>query len=83
MTNTETSNLEATLQQVNALEAAGADLIRVSCPDKESTKALKSIIQKTKVPIIADIHFHSQRAIEAAEAGASCLRINPGNIGNT
>jgi (E)-4-hydroxy-3-methylbut-2-enyl-diphosphate synthase len=81
MTNTETSNLEATLKQINALETAGADLIRVSCPDKESTKALKYIVQKTKVPIIADIHFHSQRAIEAAEAGASCLRINPGNIG--
>ena len=81
MTNTETSNLEATLQQVGALENAGADLIRVSCPDKESTKALKYIVQKTKVPIIADIHFHSQRAIEAAEAGASRLRINPGNIG--
>ena len=81
MTNTETSNLEATLKQINALETAGADLIRVSCPDKESTKALKYIVQKTKVPIIADIHFHSQRAIEAAEAGAACLRINPGNIG--
>ena len=81
MTNTETSNLEATLKQINALETAGADLIRVSCPDKESTKALKNIVQKTKIPIIADIHFHSQRAIEAAEAGASCLRINPGNIG--
>ena len=81
MTNTETHNLEATIQQVTDLENAGADLIRVSCPDEKSTKALKKIVEKAKVPIIADIHFHSQRAIEAAEAGASCLRINPGNIG--
>ena len=82
MTNTVTHNLEATLKQVDALEKAGADLIRVSCPDESSTKALKKIVGKAKVPIIADIHFHSQRAIEAAEAGAACLRINPGNIGN-
>ncbi len=81
MTNTATHNLEATVDQINALEKAGADLIRVSCPDEKSTKALKKIVEKAKVPIIADIHFHSQRAIEAAEAGASCLRINPGNIG--
>ena len=82
MTNTVTHNLEATLKQIVALEKAGADLIRVSCPDESSTKALKKIVGKAKVPIIADIHFHSQRAIEAAEAGAACLRINPGNIGN-
>ena len=81
MTNTVTHNLEATIQQITDLENAGADLIRVSCPDEKSTKALKKIVEKAKVPIIADIHFHSQRAIEAAEAGASCLRINPGNIG--
>ena len=82
MTNTVTHNLEATLKQIVALEKAGADLIRVSCPDESSTKALKKIVGKAKVPIIADIHFHNQRAIEAAEAGAACLRINPGNIGN-
>ena len=82
MTNTVTHNLEATLKQIIALEKAGADLIRVSCPDESSTKALKKIVGKAKVPIIADIHFHNQRAIEAAEAGAACLRINPGNIGN-
>ncbi|RPH07040.1 MAG: flavodoxin-dependent (E)-4-hydroxy-3-methylbut-2-enyl-diphosphate synthase [Alphaproteobacteria bacterium TMED93] len=82
MTNTVTHNLEKTLKQIVALEKAGADLIRVSCPDESSTKALKKIVGKAKVPIIADIHFHSQRAIEAAEAGAACLRINPGNIGN-
>ncbi len=82
MTNTVTHNLEATLKQIIALEKAGADLIRVSCPDESSTKALKKIVVKAKVPIIADIHFHSQRAIEAAEAGAACLIINPGNIGN-
>ena len=82
MTNTLTSNLDATCSQIYDLERAGADLIRVSCPDEKSTKALKEIVRKAKVPIIADIHFHSQRAIEAADAGASCLRINPGNIGN-
>ena len=81
MTNTLTSDLVATTKQILDLEKAGADLIRVSCPDKNSTKALKTIVEKSKVPIIADIHFHSQRAIEAAEAGAACLRINPGNIG--
>ncbi len=83
MTNTATSNLEATLKQIKDLEEAGADIIRVSCPDEKSTKALKILVEKVKVPLIADIHFHSQRAIEAAEAGASCLRINPGNIGNS
>jgi len=83
MTNTATSNLEETLKQIDELEEAGADIIRVSCPDEKSTKALKILVEKAKVPLIADIHFHSQRAIEAAEAGASCLRINPGNIGNS
>ena len=81
MTNTLTSNLVSTTKQIQELEEAGADLIRVSCPDEKSTKALKTIVESSKVPIIADIHFHSQRAIEAAEAGAACLRINPGNIG--
>lgn len=82
MTNTQTKNIKSTINQINDLVIAGADLVRVSCPDKDSTKALKKIISKVKVPIIADIHFHYHRGIEAAEAGASCLRINPGNIGN-
>ena len=82
MTNTETSNAELTIEQIKKLEDAGADLVRVSCPDIDSTRALKKIISTVKVPIIADIHFHYQRALEAADAGASCLRINPGNIGN-
>jgi (E)-4-hydroxy-3-methylbut-2-enyl-diphosphate synthase len=81
MTNTLTSDAEATIAQVRALEDAGADIVRVSCPDEDSTKALKAIVQAAKVPIVADIHFHYKRAIEAAEAGAACLRINPGNIG--
>jgi (E)-4-hydroxy-3-methylbut-2-enyl-diphosphate synthase len=82
MTNTVTSNARATIDQVRALEEAGADIVRVSCPDEDSTKALKAIVKAAKVPIVADIHFHYKRAIEAAEAGAACLRINPGNIGN-
>jgi len=82
MTNTVTSDARATIAQVRALEDAGADIVRVSCPDEESTKALKLIVNAAKVPIVADIHFHYKRAIEAAEAGAACLRINPGNIGN-
>ncbi|OHC74479.1 MAG: 4-hydroxy-3-methylbut-2-en-1-yl diphosphate synthase [Rhodospirillales bacterium RIFCSPLOWO2_12_FULL_58_28] len=82
MTNTLTADARATIAQVRALEAVGADIVRVSCPDKESTAALKEIIRLVKVPIIADIHFHHRRAIEAAEAGAACLRINPGNIGS-
>lgn len=81
MTNTLTSDAKATVNQIRALEIAGADLVRVSCPDKESTEALKKIVPEVTVPIIADIHFHYKRAIEAAEAGAACLRINPGNIG--
>ena len=82
MTNTNTSDVLATVKQVKQLEEAGADLVRISCPDGDSTKALKKIIPDCIVPIVADIHFHYKRAIEAAEAGASCLRINPGNIGN-
>ncbi len=82
MTNTKTSDANKTISQVKELEDAGADLVRISCPDKDSTESLREIIKSIKVPIIADIHFHYKRAIEAAEAGASCLRINPGNIGS-
>ena len=82
MTNTLTTNVKETVNQINQLEQAGADIVRVSCPDKESTGALKKIINEINVPIVADIHFHYKRAIEAAENGASCLRINPGNIGS-
>jgi len=82
MTNTLTSDARATIEQVRALEEAGADIVRVSCPDEDSTKALKAIVKASKVPIVADIHFHYKRAIEAAQAGAACLRINPGNIGS-
>ncbi len=82
MTNTLTTNVKDTIAQIHALEKAGADIVRVSCPDEDSTKALKEIIKEVKVPIVADIHFHYKRAIEAAEMGASCLRINPGNIGS-
>lgn len=82
MTNTNTVDYIATIKQIHALEKAGVDIVRVSCPDKESTTALKKIIPEVQVPIIADIHFHYRRAIEAAEAGAACLRINPGNIGS-
>ena len=82
MTNTLTKNIKKTVNQINQISEIGADLVRVSCPDEDSTKALKEIIKNVSVPIIADIHFHYKRAIEAAENGASCLRINPGNIGN-
>ena len=82
MTNTLTTNIKGTINQIHSLEDAGADIVRVSCPDEESTKALKEIIKEVTVPIVADIHFHYKRAIEAAEMGASCLRINPGNIGD-
>ncbi len=81
MTNTLTTDIKGTINQIHSLEDAGADIVRVSCPDEESTRALKEIIKETSVPIVADIHFHYKRAIEAAEMGASCLRINPGNIG--
>jgi (E)-4-hydroxy-3-methylbut-2-enyl-diphosphate synthase len=83
MTNTLTSDADATIAQVQACAEAGADIVRVSCPDKESTAALKQIVRAVDVPIVADIHFHYKRAIEAAEAGAACLRINPGNIGSS
>ena len=82
MTNTLTTNVKATINQINKLKDEGADLVRVSCPDKESTHALKKIIHSTNIPIIADIHYHFKRAIEAAQNGADCLRINPGNIGD-
>ncbi len=82
MTNTPTQDVEATLGQIEAAAKAGADIVRVSCPDQESTSALKQIVDQSSVPIVADIHFHYRRGLEAAEAGAACLRINPGNIGN-
>ena len=82
MTNTLTTDVKATINQIHSLEEAGADIVRVSCPDEDSTKALKDIVKEVKVPIVADIHFHYKRAIEAAKMGASCLRINPGNIGS-
>ena len=82
MTNTVTSDIKATIDQVQRLEDAGADIVRISCPDEDSTKALSDIVKAVHIPIVADIHFHYRRAIEAAEAGAACLRINPGNIGS-
>ena len=81
MTNTLTKDVKETVTQIQQIEEAGADIVRVSCPDEDSTKALKDIIKNTSIPIVADIHFHYKRAIEAAESGAACLRINPGNIG--
>ena len=82
MTNTPTSDANATIDQIRRCEEAGADIIRVSCPDVASTEALRTIVREAKVPIVADIHFHYKRALEAADAGAACLRINPGNIGS-
>ncbi len=82
MTNTPTTDVKATVKQILDLEAAGADIVRVSCPDEESSAALKEIVKEVNVPIVADIHFHYKRGIEAAENGAACLRINPGNIGS-
>jgi len=82
MTNTLTSDAGATIDQIRQVEEAGADIVRVSCPDEESTAALPEIVRAAKIPIVADIHFHYKRAIEAAKAGAACLRINPGNIGS-
>ena len=82
MTNTLTTDIKSTINQINEIHEEGADIVRVSCPDKESTKALKEITRNVKLPVIADIHFHYKRAIEAAENGAKCLRINPGNIGD-
>ena len=81
MTNTLTTDVAATIAQVQAAAEAGADIVRVSVPDVESSRALKEIVAESPVPIVADIHFHYKRGIEAAEAGAACLRINPGNIG--
>jgi (E)-4-hydroxy-3-methylbut-2-enyl-diphosphate synthase len=83
MTNTLTSDAKATIDQIRRCEEAGVDIIRVSCPDVESTTALKQIVRASRVPIVADIHFHYKRALEAADAGAACLRINPGNIGSS
>ena len=81
MTNTLTTDIKATIKQINDIHNEGADLVRVSCPDESSSKSLKEIVKEVNIPVIADIHFHYKRAIEAAENGASCLRINPGNIG--
>lgn len=82
MTNTSTKDINKTINQINQISEVGADIVRVSCPDEDSTKALKEIVKHVSIPIVADIHFHYKRAIEAAENGAKCLRINPGNIGN-
>ncbi len=82
MTNTPTTDAVATLNQIRQLEEAGADIVRVSCPDEDSTAAFRTIAREAKVPLVADIHFHYKRGIEAAQAGAACLRINPGNIGS-
>ena len=82
MTNTLTTDVAGTLDQIRRIEEAGADIVRVSCPDEDSTKALKDIVKGSNIPIVADIHFHYKRGIEAAEAGAACLRINPANIGS-
>ena len=82
MTNTLTSDVKSTIKQIQEIQSEGADIVRVSCPDESSSKALKEITKHVSIPIVADIHFHYKRAIEAAENGASCLRINPGNIGD-
>ncbi len=83
MTNTLTTDHKSTIEQIHKVTEAGADIVRVSCPDSKSTEALKTIIKHVDIPLVADIHFHYKRAIEAAENGADCLRINPGNIGDT
>ena len=82
MTNTPTADVEATVAQVRALAEAGADIVRISCPDRDSSLALRDIVAQVSVPVVADIHFHYKRAVEAAQSGAACLRINPGNIGS-
>ncbi len=82
MTNTLTTNVKETINQINDIAKEGADLVRVSCPDEDSTASLKEIVKHSAVPIIADIHFHYKRALESADNGAKCLRINPGNIGD-
>ncbi len=81
MTNTLTKDIKKTINQINQISEVGADIVRVSCPDEDSSIALKEIVKHVPVPIVADIHFHFKRAIEAADNGAKCLRINPGNIG--
>src|SRR5579859_7275515 len=83
MTNTLTTDVAGTIAQIRRAELAGVDIVRVSCPDQESALALKDIVHEVNVPIVADIHFHYRRAIEAADSGAACLRINPGNIGSS
>ena len=82
MTNTLTTDIKATINQINEIHSEGADIVRVSCPDEQSSKALGEITKHIDIPVVADIHFHYKRAVEAAESGASCLRINPGNIGD-
>ena len=82
MTNTLTTDIKLTLKQIEAIAEEGADLVRVSIPDEDSAKALKEISKHSSIPIVADIHYHYKRALEAAENGAKCLRINPGNIGD-
>ena len=82
MTNTLTTDVKATINQINDIAEEGADIVRVSCPDKDQHLALKEIVNHVSIPIVADIHFHYKRAVEAAENGAKCLRINPGNIGD-
>ena len=82
MTNTLTTNIDETVKQIHELTEAGVDIVRVSCPDKDSSLSLKKIVNQVNVPVVADIHFHYRRAIEAANSGAHCLRINPGNIGS-
>ena len=82
MTNTLTKDSKATIKQIHKVAEQGADIVRVSCPDADSTSSLKEIVKHVDIPVVADIHFHYKRAIEAAENGAACLRINPGNIGN-
>ena len=82
MTNTLTTDVPGTVAQIRRAEDAGVDIVRVSCPDQESALALKDIVAQVGVPVVADIHFHYKRAIEAAQSGAACLRINPGNIGS-
>src|SRR5436309_3041881 len=83
MTNTPTEDAKATIDQIRRCEEAGADIVRVSCPTAEATAALREIVRAANVPLVADIHFHYKRALEAADAGAACLRINPGNIGSS
>src|SRR3954467_278554 len=82
MTNTITGDARATIDQIRGIEDAGCDIVRVSCPDEDATRAMKAITKAARIPVVADIHFHYKRAIEAAQNGAACLRINPGNIGS-